>query len=90
MCVNYVCVCVASPQQITLYLRNQEIIAHNSVATEPAASATVPVMAHLELVSAVPVGEGGTRPHHMVFYVAGCGAAGELSREIKDAVDWTN
>ena len=43
------------------------------MATEPAASPTVPVLAHLKLVLPVPMGGDGTRPHHMVFYVAGCG-----------------
>lgn len=49
----------------------RDYFTQNTMAAEPAASPTVPVMAHLKIVSQVPMGEGGTRPHHMVFCVVG-------------------
>lgn len=59
------------------------------ITVEPVASPTAPVMAHLKVCSPVPMGKGGTRPHHMVLYAVGRSAAGELSHESKDSVDLT-
>lgn len=83
-------VCGISVTNYRTYPQPRDYFTHITIATEPAASPTAPVMAHLKLCSPVPTGEGGTRPHHMVFYVAGRGTAGELSCERKDPVDWAN
>lgn len=83
------CVCVRGIS-VTIYRtypQPREYFTHITVATEPVASPTAPVMAHLKVCSPVPMGKGGTRPHHMARYAAGRSAAGELSRESKESVD---
>lgn len=78
--------CGASLTNYQTNPQRRDDFTQNTVVTEPAASPTVPVMA-LETCSLVPMGEGGTRPHHMVFYVVGLQhSTGEQSCQRKDPV----
>lgn len=81
-------VCGVSETNYRIDPQPRDYFTQNTMATEPAASPTVPVMAHLKL------GAHGRRWHKATPYGILCGglqnSTGEQSCERKDPVYWTN